>query len=244
LSHWLPARIVCCSESTRKVHTELNFAAKKMLVIPNGSDLTAFKRNPEARLSVRKELGVREGTPLIGLVARFDPLKDHYTFVRAAALLRARLPNANFVLCGEGITWENPELARWIEAARIRDRCHLLGLRRDMPRLTAALDIASSSSSREAWPLAVGEAMACEVPCVVTDVGDSALILGGTGRVVLPEKPEAMADAWYELLTMSRYKRRQLGIAARQRVEKHFDLPSVVAQYESLYAELTTNIGA
>ena len=243
-SHRLPTRIVCCSEDTRKVHAELGYATEKMLVIPNGSDLVTFRPDPEARSSVRRELGVQEGTPLVALVARFDAPKDHRTFVRAAALLHARVPHVNFVLCGDDITWENPQLTGWIDAAGIRSHCHLLGRRTDVPRLTAALDIASSSSFYgEAWSLAVGEAMACGIPCVVTDIGDSALIVGDTGRVVPPKKPEALADAWHELLAMGRDERVGLGLAARRRMEEHFSFSSVVTKYEELYKELATRNG-
>lgn len=238
-SRWLPTRIVCCSEVSREVHVEMGYVAGKMLVIPNGADPEAFRPEPEARPVVRKELGLPEEAVLIGLVARFDRPKDHRTFVRAAALLLARMPEVNFVLCGDGVTWENPELAEWIDAAGIRSRCHLLGRRADVPRLTAALDIASSSSFYgEAWPLSVGEAMACGVPCVVTDVGDSALIVGRTGRVVPPKKSGALAGAWHELLIMSREERVRLGLSARQRVKERFSLSEAVAKYEGLYAGL------
>ena len=239
LSRRLPTRIVCCSETSRAVHAKLGYVMKKMIVIPNGSDLTAFKPDPEARPSVRKELGIQEETPLVGLVARFDSPKDHRTFVRAAALLHARVPEANFVLCGDDITWDNPQLAEWIDAAGVRSCCHLLGRRLDIPRLTAALDVASSSSSYgEAWPLVVGEAMACGVPCVVTDVGDCALIVGDTGRVVPPKDPEALADGWHELLALGSEERAWLGQTARRRMEENFGLLGAVAKYEELYEEL------
>jgi len=215
-----------------------------MLVIPNGSDLSTFKPALEARRSVRRELGLREGIPLVGLVARFDLPKDHRTFVRAAALLHDRVPEANFVLCGDGITWENPQLTEWIDAAGIRSCCHLLGRRLDVPRLTAALDVASSSSAySEAWPLVVGEAMACGVPCVVTDIGDSALIVGDTGRVVPPKDPEALAEAWYELLAVGPDVRARLGVAARRRIEERFSLTSAIAKYEELYEGIALRNG-
>jgi glycosyltransferase involved in cell wall biosynthesis len=239
-SRRLPNRIVCCSESSRRAHVELGFAKKKMLVIPNGVDPTTFKPDSGARSSVREELGLQEETPTIGLVARFDLPKDHRTFVRAAGLLHARMPDVNFVLCGEGITWANPQLVEWIDAAGVRSRCHLLGRRQDTPRLTAALDIAVCSSAySEAWPLILGEAMACGVPCVVTDVGDCALIVGDTGRIVRPRDPEALADAWHELLTLSPNERARLSSAARLRAEERFSLSRTVTNYETLYRELT-----
>lgn len=240
-SRWLPTRIVCCAKASGKVHTELGYGTEKIVVIPNGADTTAFKPVPEARLSVRKELDLPEGAPLVGLVARFDTPKDHRNFVQAATILHARLPGVRFVLCGDGITWENSQLAGWIDTAGLRSYCYLLGRRQDVPRLTAALDVASSSSFYgEAWPLVVGEAMACGISCVVTDVGDSALIVGDTGRVVPPKDPEALADAWHELLTMSPGERVRLGLAARRRIEEHFSLSDAVAQYEQLYKELAT----
>jgi glycosyltransferase involved in cell wall biosynthesis len=238
-SGWLPSRIVCCSEASREVHARLGYPQKKMIVVPNGADLAAFRPDPEARRSVCEELGLRVETPLIGLVARFDLPKDHRTFVQAAGLLHTRVPEAHFILCGDSITRENPQLTGWIDAARVRSRCHLLGRRLDVPRLSAALDVATSSSSfSEAWPLAVGEAMACGVPCAVTDVGDSSVIVGDTGRVVPPKNPQALADAWHGLLTLGPDERTRLGQAARRRMEEHFDLLGAVAKYEKLYEEL------
>lgn len=238
LSHWLPTRVVCCAEASRLVHKELGYAADKMIVIPNGIDLTIFTPNPVARLAVRRELGIPESTPLIGLVARFHPQKDHHNFVQAAAMLHARLPDVHFLLCGDGVTWENKELAGWIEAAGIRDCFHLLGRREDIPRLNAALDIASSSSIGEGFSNAICEAMACGVPCVVTDVGDSAYIVGDTGYVVLPTAPQSLAAAWAELLTLPQEARCRLGKQARRRVAEKFSLTNVVKQYEILYEEI------
>ncbi len=141
------------------------------------------------------------------------------------------------MLCGDAVHWENHELVGWIDAAGIRERCHLLGRREDIPRLNAALDLASSSSCGEGFPNVIGEAMACGVPCVVTDVGDSALIVGDTGRVVPPKNPEALAGAWRELIERGPEQRHQLGAAARCRVGKHYSLQAIVAQYEKLYED-------
>lgn len=239
LSRWLPAHIVCCSEASLRVHGELGYAVEKMRVIPNGFDLNAFKPDEGARISVRRELGIADEAPLIGLVARFDPQKDHRTFVEAAAKLNARRPDVHFLLCGNGISRDNVELAGWIDAVGLTNRCHLLGLRDDVPRLVAALDVASSSSSYgEGFPNVVGEAMACAVPCAVTDVGDSALIVKDTGRVVPARNPGALAAAWLEVFGMSEDGRRRLGAAARQRVRDHFDLSRIARCYEDLYGEM------
>jgi glycosyltransferase involved in cell wall biosynthesis len=242
LSPWIPDRIVCCSETGRRNHAEFGYDQRKMIVIPNGFDTDELHPDEAARGSVRDELGVPHPSPLIGLVARFDAHKDHETFVRAAGLVRERFPEARYLLVGHGIDRQNAALARWIETAGIRDACHLLGVRDDVARLTAACDVAVSSSFGEGFSNAIGEAMACGVPCAVTDVGDSSWIIGDTGRVVPPRKPEALADAICELLSLDAGARRRLGEAARRRVVESFELSSIVRRYEDLYTELTDHV--
>ena len=239
VSRWLPKQIVCCSEASRSVHEMVGYSSKKMIVIPNGFDLSAFKVDPVARQSVRDELQIRPDAILIGLAGRFDPQKDHHSFVCAASLIHRSRPDVHFLLCGDDVTWENDQLRGWIEKAGIKKQCSLLGRRNDMSRLIAALDIAASSSSfGEGFPNVIGEAMACAVPCVVTDVGDCALIVGETGRVVPPRNVNALSAALLELIELGLDGRKKLGLAARNRVRQHYDLPNIVVQYESLYEEL------
>jgi glycosyltransferase involved in cell wall biosynthesis len=239
LSGCLPLRVVCCSEASRRVHSAFGYQAGKMVVIPNGFDLAAFKPEAAARRSVRRELGLQDDALLIGLVGRFNAQKDHKTFVEAAARLCADVPDTNFVLCGDDVTPANTELVGWMTTRGIRERCHLLGRREDMPRLTAALDIATTTSAYgEGFPNVIGEAMACGVPCVATDVGDAGLIIGDTGKLAPPRHPDAVSEAWRALISLGRAGRAQLGSAARRRVEKNFSLPSVVERYQSLYEEL------
>lgn len=235
LSRLLPARVVCCSETSRATHSELGYDPDKMVMIPNGFDLVSFRPDPLARTSLCRELALPDHTPLIGLVARFHPLKDHQTFLRAAAYLHRELPDARFILCGEGVDWQNSELAQWVRQAGLEKACYLLGRRNDMPRITTALDVASSSSIAEAFPLVVGEAMACGVPCVVTDVGDSAIIVGDTGVVVPPRNPHALAEGWHNMLELPAEQRSSLGARARQRILENYSLAHVVGEYEALY---------
>jgi glycosyltransferase involved in cell wall biosynthesis len=243
LSRWLPRRIVCCSEATRRVHVQMGYATEKMVVIPNGIDLERFGPNPEARLSVRAELGLAPDALLIGMVARFHPLKDHLNFVRAAQRL-AEVSDARFLLCGDGILPENAELSGWIEQARLGRRFHLLGRREDMPRLFSSLDVSTLSSLSEAFPLVVGEAMASGVPCAVTDVGDSAEIVGTTGVVVAPRDSQALAEAWNKLIEAGPEGRARLGELARKRIAERYSLPATVARYQDLYLSLCPGGGA
>lgn len=237
LSHRLPAAIVCCSEATRAAHAALGYAASPMVVVPNAVDTAAFKPAPEARAEVRRELGLPPDASLIGMVARFHPQKDHPTMIAAAARLAARWPSAHFLLAGEGVDAANPALAALVERAGLRDRVRLLGCRQDMPRLNAALDLATLTSCHgEGLPLSVCEAMAAGVPCVVTDVGEMKAVVGDTGRVVPPGDPEALAAAWTSVLALSAGEREALGAAARRRIEADYALPQMVARYEAVQA--------
>ena len=239
LSRSLPTKILCCSESARDIHRGLGYAAEKMCVIPNGFDLGQFKPDAEAGRSVRTELGVPPAAVLAGLIARFDPQKDHHTFVRASAVLKDRRPDLHFVLCGDDITWGNTDLSRWIHEAGMRDRYHLLGRRDDLPRITAALDVSCLCSTYgEALPLVIGEAMACGVPCVVTDVGDSAMMVGETGFVSPPGDAQGLARGIERILEMGQCARQKLAESARARIREKFSLDQVVKQYEKLYQEV------
>ena len=240
-SSLLPSRIVSCSEATRQAHVSFGYDAARMVTIPNGFDLEVYQPSVVAARSVRQELGIQADVPLIGLMTRFDQRKDIPNFVEAAARFTQAIPHARFLICGNGMTVENEALMRMLDQANIRDSCFVLGRREDIPRLTAALDLATSSSESEGFPNVLGEAMACGVPCVATDVGDSALIIGDTGIVVPPKNPQALADGWKKILMMEVEERRNLGRAARQRIEENFSLDSVVARYENLYRELLTS---
>ena len=241
LSSRVPHTIICCSSDARRVHSSIGYCDEKIRVIGNGFDTAVFRPDAAARAAVRAELGISDDTLVIGLVARFDPQKDHRTFIGAAARLIAGRPRVRFLLCGSGITPGNAQLMEWIDAAGLRGACHLLGERTDVPRLVAAMDIASLSSRGEGFPNVLGEAMSCGVPCVATNVGDSAVIIGDTGRVVPPRDPAALAEAWEELLVRGRARLEELGVRARRRVAEKFSIDAVVRVYEQAYDEIVSS---
>lgn len=242
LSGRIPRVIISCSESARRIHVDLGYRPDRFVVVPNGFDLGDFVPDPDASASVRKELSIPLGAPLIGLVARWDPQKNHRGFVQAAAQLRRRVPDAHFLLVGANVVPENRELMAWVEAAGIGPAVRLLGFRKDMPRLTAALDVATSASIYgEAFPNVLGEAMSCGVPCVATDVGDSASIVGNAGWIVAPNDVPALVDAWVRALGLSARDRLAIGHRARARVERDFDLVAVRGRYEQVFRQLVAD---
>lgn len=238
MSSWMPKQIVCCAEAARKSHVSIGYADNRIQVIPNGFDLERLRRHEPARHEVRGELGLPEHAYLIGLVARFHPQKDHCNFIRAAGIFSKSSPNAYFILAGDQVDSNNTVLVDWIREAGITDKVRLLGRRDDVPRILSALDVLASSSVGEGFPNVIGEAMGCEVPCVVTDVGDSAVLVGDAGIVVPARDYLAMSAAWSELAEMSPAQRASLGASARQRIHDHFSLDAVVERYQRMYSEL------
>jgi glycosyltransferase involved in cell wall biosynthesis len=232
----LADQVIFVSRASLMQHKPMGYRLDKSCVIPNGINVTDFVPSSESRVSVRSELGLAGDAFLIGLTGRYHPMKDHANFLQAAALVSKKYPETHFLMVGRGVDHENSVLRRSIQELGLTRQTHLLGERNDMPRLAAALDIFSLSSAYgESFPNVIGEAMACGVSSVVTEVGDAVWIVGDTGRVVPLRDPRALADAWEEMMDIGPSARMALGRAARSRVIEHFTLESVVARYDALY---------
>jgi len=173
---------------------------------------------------------------LVGRVARLHPMKGYPELIRAAGRLGRTRADLHLVLAGRGVEAGNSELEGEISAAGLEGRVHLLGERRDVPHLLAALDVCCSPSLfGEGFPNVVAEALACAVPCVVTDVGDSAAVLGSAGRVVKPGEVLELASALEELLALAPERRRRLGEEGRGRIEKEFSADRVYPRHVDLW---------
>lgn len=243
LSHWVPALILSCSEQARLIHVRCGYRAEKMLVVPNGFDLIKYKPDGAAKISVCDELGLAHDCLLIGNIGRFDPQKNHAGFFSVIEFLHQKMPQLHFLCVGKDIDSVNPVLAMAAKDADVVENCHFLGLRNDIPRIMAALDVlVSSASYGEAFPNVLGEAMACGVPCAVTEVGDSAYIVADTGRSVAVGDMRGLAVAVHELLTLSTEEIRVLGEKARARVAEHFEIRHIVREYENFYLRLLESV--
>ena len=237
--------VLCNSEAGRTVHGRLGYRPPRWRVVPNGVDVERFRPRLDERAAIRAELGLNDEQFVIGMCARVDPKKDHGTFVKAAVTLAETVPEARFVLIGAGTDEPGSPLDRAVVRSGIGNRIVRLGLRSDVGRLHAALDVATLSSAfGEGFPNVVAEAMACGVPCVATDVGDSAAIVGNTGFVVPPRDPAALAAGWNGLWKEGRDAREERGAAARRRVSDRYSLVSMVGAYHALYGELAAAGGA
>ena len=235
----IPDAVVVNSRAGQAFHERIGYRPRRWEFIPNGIDVRAFRPDLSARACFRQGLGIDDDVILIGLAARFHPMKDHGTFLSAAALVAAAHRNIRFVLAGTGADSGNRAVTDAIDRLGLSEQVLLLGERHDMPRFFAGLDIAALSSAYgEGCPNVLGEAMASGVTCVSTDVGDSAAMIGDTGVVVPAGEPGAFAAALNELIAIGRERRRVLGLRARARIEQNFELGPILARYEALYTQL------
>lgn len=270
LSRWIPRRVVCCAHQAAQVHHALGYDARKSVVIANGYDLARFYPHfaPTTARQARRELalaasgdagvapaeseparsgfaklpsGADQAVPLLGMVGRFNPQKDHECLLQALAIVKRRGHDFRCLLIGPEIDEHNPELITWLGACRLHDRVELLGPRADIPELMNRLDLhILSSAFGEGFPNVIAEAMACGTPCVATDVGDAALIIGDTGWVVPPRAPEPLAEAIIAALTEreaspERWTHRKQ--AAVERIRANFTVDKMVAAFTGVWKD-------
>ncbi len=238
LSH-LPDAVVVNSGAGKKFHLQKGYHPKRWEVIPNGFDVQRYRPSLEARTRWRRAFGMEGSDRIIGMAARYDPMKDHANFFAAAARLSAICGHVRFVLVGKGMDEGNSDIKKLIQDNGLAGLVYLLGERSDMHGIFPSFDIGTLTSSfGEGFSNVLGEAMACGVPCVATDVGDASYIVDNTGAIVPSGNPGALARAWYELLSILPEQLSKLGLKARKRIEDNFSISKVANQYEQLYCDL------
>jgi len=230
LGRWLSFfahSVIYNSKLSAKQHCNVGYSVKKTKIIPNGFDLKKFRPDQNRRQQLRNELKVSESTILIGHISRLHPMKDHVTLLRAINRVIENISDSGskqevlFLLVGNGVTSElsnNPAI-------------HFLGERSDIPKIMSALDIVVSSSAwGEGFPNVIGEAMASEVPCVVTDVGDSAYIVGKYGRVCPVGDDQCIASSLLQLIE-NKQERKKAGKQARKRIKENYSMDKIKKEY-------------
>lgn len=225
--------VIFNSHAGRDYYLEQGYAPARSMVIPNGIDTGYFKPRPQAGLDSRAQWGIPSDAPLIGMVARLDPVKDHPTFLRAASRLLRDFPAVRFVCVGSGPPAYTAHLKRLAGDLGLDGRVGWTGELEDMPAVYSALDIASLCTPfGEGFPNTVGEAMACGAPCVVTPAGDSALIVDDTGMVVKAGNPEELAAGWKRMLALSESERARSRDCARMRIWNRYRKELMVERTE------------
>ena len=234
-----PNAIIYNARVSAEQHEALGYDPGKTVIIPNGFDCDHFKPDAAKRVRLRAELGLEEETLIIGMVARDHPQKDPVNLLRAIALLIEWGSPVHLVIAGASFDDHNQRVIKRIRELGIGNHVSLLGPRSDIAGIMAGFDVVALPSAwGEGFPNVLGEAMACGVPCAATDVGDAAWIIDVHGRIVPPRDAEALAMAIDQLISLPGEKRRQIGMAARDRILHHFSLPKIVEAYGDLYERI------
>ncbi|MDO5667109.1 MAG: glycosyltransferase [Alcaligenaceae bacterium] len=240
-SYFIPRLIVACAELAAKRHIAWGYQRSKFRVIPNGYDLSRWRPLDSAsKKQQRENLNLSPDEEVIAFVARWNPLKDHANLIQAMSLLIQKRPTVKLLLIGEGLDQDNAELMALLAEAKLEVSHHvlLLGRRDDVPELMPLLDLHVLASLAEGFPNVVAEAMACEVPNVVTNVGDAAFIVGSYGWVVSPQQSELLAGAINQALDFLKSSEASVfKQQCRQRVLENFSLDKMIQNYEQVWRE-------
>lgn len=199
-------------------------------VVHNGIDTDKFRPDRAGREAVRRELGVGRETCVIGCVGRFSIYKDHDTFIAAAGLIHARTSEVLFLMIGDERGALGVRARDLVKRLGLESCFVFLGARSDVEKLMPACDIGCSSSQTEGFPNVIGEFMACGMPCVVTDVGDSKYVVGDTGFAVEKSDPKALAEGLGRMMRLSAGERGLLGLKARERIINCFSTSRMVCE--------------
>jgi glycosyltransferase involved in cell wall biosynthesis len=228
-------KVVFNSKKSLEQHINYGFSRDNCEVIPNGFDVELFSplNFIDNSVEIKLELSIPNDVVIVGIIARYHPMKGYENFIKAAFNVLKKHPNVHFVAIGKGVT--NSRFDYLINDEH-KASFHLLTERHDIPELISMFDIAVSSSIwGDAFSNSICEAMAMAVPCVVTDVGDSEFIVGDFGVVVEPGDVRSLSDGLIKMIEMSAKERKKIGKNARMRIVDNFSLERLNQEYESLY---------
>ncbi len=239
LSAWFSDKIIVNSNVGLEYHKKQGFPSHKMTIIHNGIDTQKFKPDSMLREKTRKMLGVQTNDILIGTIGRLDPMKDHQTFLRAAAIVSKIHASTKFVCIGRTSEPYFSQIQSLAHELDLETNLQWVEEQQDIQDFYNALDIfVSSSSYGEGFSNVIGEAMASGTPCIVTDVGDSSLIIGQTGKSVPPQNLSLLAEAIIKLVQSSHETRKELGLKARRRIIEKFSLNKMVANTQEVFIKV------
>ncbi|MCP1455008.1 MULTISPECIES: glycosyltransferase family 4 protein [Pseudomonas] len=238
LSHFVPKLIICAANASRVEHERIGYNSAKMMVIPNGFDPEVLTASVQERQALRIAAGFSPEDLVVGSLGRYNLAKDHENFISTASLLLGDYPNVKFLLVGRDLTSENKPLMTLIRSTGYPERFVLLGERKDVPVCLKAMDIFCLHSRTEGFPNVLGEAMTMGLPCVATDVGDAAFLVGETGIVVEPQNPRALAEGLKCLISAGDVYRSDLGQKAQLRIYEHFTMRYAKSRFSEAYKKI------
>ena len=238
LSSFVPTKIIYCAEKSREAQESIGFKRNKGVVVHNGYDTNSFFQDSSVENDIRNELGISHETFVIGHVGSYNPLKDQETLIKSLRYLDQKGINFNAIFVGKKLDSSNDNLIRLIEENGLTERIHLLGIRNDISAIMNGIDVFMLSSVSEAFPNVLNEAMACGTPCISTDVGDTALIVGNTGWIVSPQDAKALAKSSIKALEEKKLHHEsweQRKKDCRQRIIENFSFEKMIKKYKDVW---------
>ena len=244
---WLSRRADLVIANARAVRADAvtrGLPSDRIAVVPNGIDTEKMQTDAAAGQAMRRAWGVSDDALVVGCVARLDPMKDHANLLQAAARFADKHPDARFVCVGTGQTDYRRKLEATANSFGLSDRVVWAGEIGDVRAAYSAFDIATLTSAfGEGFPNAIGEAMACGVPVVATDVGDARDIVGKHGEVVPPKEPELLQGAWARL-RLRLAQDHDLRQDARGSIIANYGLEIMVRRTEDILEDLVSGVPA
>ena len=239
LSYFLPKKIISCSKNSIKLHTNIGYQSNKMNYVPNGYDLQMFKPNPQRKLLIKNKFNIKNRFTLLGNIARFHPQKDHVNLLQALSIVKKNKIPFKCILVGFGIEKKNKILNNLIQKFNLKNELILLGQQSKINVIMNEIDVnILASGYGEAFPNVVAEAMASGTPCVVTDVGDSSLIVGDTGWVTRTSNSKELANNIKKAINKSKSKKwNYLCLKARKRIVKKFSIKKMIVSYNKIWQQ-------
>jgi glycosyltransferase involved in cell wall biosynthesis len=238
MSYWIPKKIIHVANAGRLAHIEAGYNADRIVVIPNGFDFSVLTATDSQRKAFRDECKFSEKDLVIGCLARFHPAKGHDNFINAAAIVVKNRPDVKFMIAGSDCDAKNIKLNGWIKEHYLQDSFVLLGERHDVAACLSSMDIFCMPSLTEAFPIALGEAMAMGLPCVATNVGDTAILVGDTAILVPAQDAQALAQGLLDVINLSEKQRHQMGLRSKERVVAEFSIDTTCKRYDNVYSAL------
>jgi glycosyltransferase involved in cell wall biosynthesis len=236
-SHFVPDKIICCANTAMTRHVQLGYSREKIVVIPNGFSVNISRPDTIPDEASRKLLQIHDDNIVIGMIGRYDYLKGYDILARAASqLLRDSRKNIIFLCAGRNVEWSNLALTSIIYRLNLQKNFRLVGEVRDVQAYLSLMNIFCLSSRSEGFPNVVGEAMLASLPCVVTDVGDAATIVGNEGLVVPPNNHLALAEALRYFINLDATERVSIGSRGRARIIERYDIKAIARIYDNIYA--------
>ncbi len=239
LSHSIPSTIICNSEAGMTSHKKIGYNAQKMIVIPNGFDANVLNPVGLDRRAIRLKLGLPNRGLIVGVVARFDSLKGYDIMLNVADWFQTKKgADVTFVFVGKGVDSRNKVFSNPNKIIENGGNLVLLGEQKDVRQVLFAFDVVCSPSRSEGFPNVIAESMLMERPCIVTDVGDSKVIVGETGIIVAPNNEKSIIDAILHFDKMGMPERLKLGRMSRERIIEKYGINKMVSRFEAAYKSI------